>query len=138
MRENQNSKLSTKEWMGKYLYSDLHEYFFFDFSIILYEWLAQLTYWKTNFQGDEKTCWTPELIQQLQEVDNRASRIIEVCLDKILEGYITKFTINIVKSYGSGKREFFEGTKGRLLLYLQLWIKMLICEKGGLKMNSNE
>ena len=78
------------------------------------------------------------MIQQLQEVENRASRAIEMWLDIILEGYITEFVVNIVKSYSDAEREFFKGPRGRFLLSLQLSIKMLICEKGILNMNSDE
>ena len=107
--ENKNPRVTTKEWLGRYLYFYLLEYFFIEFPIILYEWLAQLTYQKMNFQRGEPTFWTPELIQQLQEVDNRASRVFEVWLDNILEGYITQFTVGTIKSYSDMKREFFKG-----------------------------
>ena len=59
-------------------------------------------------------------------------------LDSILEGYIAKFVVDTVKSYSDVEREFFQGPRGRFLLSLQLWIKMLICEKGILKMNFDE
>ena len=111
------------------MYSDLHESFFSKFPIILYEWLTQLTYKKTNFQGGKPTGWTLELIQQLQEVYNKASRVVEVWLDNILEGYITKFMIDTIKSYSDAKREFFKGPIGRFLLSLQISIKMLIYKK---------
>ena len=124
-----------QKWLERHLYSDLHEYFFSEFSIILYEWLAILTYRKTNFQGGEPTGWTPELIQQLQEVDNKASRVVEFWLDTILEGYITEFTVDIIKYYSEAESEFFNGPRGRFLLSLQFSIKMIICEKGILKMN---
>ena len=67
-----------KEWMGRHIYSDIHEYFFVKFLIILYEWLVHLTYRKTNFQGGKPTCWTLDLIQELKEVDNKVSRVVEV------------------------------------------------------------
>ena len=71
-------------------------------------------------------------------VDNIASRDVEVWIDNILEGYITEFTVNIINSYSDAGREFFKGPRGRFLLSLKLWIKMLICKKGILKMKSNE
>ena len=66
------------------------------------------------------------------------SRAIEVWLNNILERLITKFVVNAVKSYSDAERDFFKGPRGRFLLSLQLWIKMFICEKGILKMNSDE
>ena len=59
-------------------------------------------------------------------------------LDNILDGYITEFVVKTVKLYSDVEREFFKGPRGRFLLSLQLWIKMFICEKYILKMNSNE
>ena len=78
------------------------------------------------------------MIQKFQEVHNRASRAIEFWIENILEGYITEFMVNIVKYYSDAKRDFFKGPRGRFLLSFQLSIKMLICEKGILKMNSDE
>ena len=79
--------------------------------------------------------WTPELIRELQEVNNKASRVVEVWIDSTLEGYITEFAVDTTKSYSEAEREFFNRPSGRFLLSLQLSIKMLICEKGILKMH---
>ena len=62
----------------------------------------------------------------------------EVSLDNVFEGYIIDFVVDIVKSYSDIEMEFFQGPRGRFLLSLQLWIMILICEKGILKMNSDE
>ena len=43
------------------------------------------------------------MIQQLKEIDNRASRAFEVWLENILEGYITEFAVDRVKSYNDVK-----------------------------------
>ena len=59
-------------------------------------------------------------------------------IENILEGYITEFVFDTVKSYIDAERELFKGTRGIFLLSLQLWIKMLICEKRILNMNSGE
>ena len=117
------------------LQRSLHEYFFNEFPIILYEWIARLTYKKTNFQGGEPTSWTPKLIQEMQGTDNKASHTIEVWLDSILEGYITEFAVDTNKYYSEVEREFFNRPIGRLLRLLQLSIKILVCKKGILKMH---
>ena len=64
---------------------------------------------KKKFQGGELTSWTLELIQELQETDNKASRSVEVWLDSILEGYITEFAVDTNKSFSEAEREFFNG-----------------------------
>ena len=116
--ENQNPGLTTDKWLAIYIHDGPHEYFFSEFLIILYKWLVRFTYKKTNFQGGEPTSWTPELIQELQETDNKASRAIEVWMDSILEGYTTKFANSIAKSYNEAEREFFNEPRGRFLLSL--------------------
>ena len=123
------------KWLEKYIHDGPHEFFFSKFPIILYKCLARFTYRKKNFQGGESTSWTPELIQELQETNNKASQVFEAWLDNILEGYITEFAVETNKSFSEAEREFFNGSRGRLLLSLQLSIKQLVCEKGILKMD---
>ena len=89
----------------------------------------------TNFQGGEPTFWTLELIQEIQETEKKESWAIEFLLDSILEGYITEFVVDTTTSYNEAEREFFNGPRGRFLLSLQLSIKMIVDEKGILKMH---
>ena len=58
-------------------------------------------------------------------------------LDSILEIYINEFVVDTAKFYNESEREFFNGPRGRFLLSLQLSIKMLVCEKGILKITSS-
>ena len=58
-----------------------------------------MTYQNKKFQGGELTCLTPEMIQQLQEVDNKVPRDIKAWIDKILEEYmITEFSVDIASN----------------------------------------
>ena len=91
--------------------------------------MAKFSRKKINFQGGESTSWTPELIQELQETNDRELWAVEVWLDSILEGYITEFAVDTKNSFIEAKREFFSGPRGRFLLSLQLSIKQLVCEK---------
>ena len=52
-----------------------------------------------------------------------------------MEGYIIEFVVNTTKSYSEEEREFFNGPRGRFMFSFQLYIKMLIYEKGILKMH---
>ena len=47
---------------------------------------------------------------------------------------MTEFTIDTLKEYSKVKRIFFKGYHGKYLNSLNLWIKMLLCEKGVLKL----
>ena len=105
--KNHNLKLSTGNWLDRFIHDGPHEWFFCEFPVILYEWLAKFTSKKKNFQGGEPTSQTPDLIQEIQETDNKASRAVEVWLDSILEGYITKFAVDTNKSFSEAERELF-------------------------------
>ena len=50
-----NRELMTDKWLENYIHDDPHEYFFCEFPIILFKWLEQFTYKKTNFQGGDPT-----------------------------------------------------------------------------------
>lgn len=41
-RENRNPRLSVKDWLQRYLFTDLHESFFATFPSELYAWLSRL------------------------------------------------------------------------------------------------
>ena len=69
-----------------YIHDGPREWFFCEFPVLLQEWLAKFTKKKIKFQGGEPTSWTPELIQELQETNNKALQEVVAWLDSILEG----------------------------------------------------
>lgn len=77
------------------------------------------------------------MIQQLKGINNPISHAVDFWYDSILEGYVTEFAVNTVKSYNATKREFFKGPRGKYLNSLKLWTKMLLCEKGVVRMESD-
>ena len=136
--ENKNLKLSTGHQMDRYIHNGPHKWFFCEFPVLLHEWSENFAKWKTKFEGREPTSWTPELIQELHETSNKASREVEVWLDSILEGYIIEFAVDTNKYFSEEERDFFSGPRGILLLSLQLLIKKLVYEKGILKMDQEQ
>ena len=52
----------------------------------------------------------------------------------LLEGFVTEFAVDTLKAYSKVERIFFKGYHGKYLNPLNLWIKMLLCEKGVLKL----
>ena len=46
---------------------------------------------------------------------NPISRAVDLWVDSILEGYITKFVVNTIMSYGEAKRNFFPRTTRKIL-----------------------
>ena len=74
--------------------------FFSEFPIVLYEWLAQLTFQKKYFHGGKLNQWTTKIIiHHLGKVNNKSSRFVDVCIDNILEGYIIDFVVDTIKYY---------------------------------------
>ena len=64
---------------------------------------------------------------------------IDFWVDIILGGYITKIiAVDTIKSYSETKRYFLQGLRGQYLKSLKLWIKTMVCEKGILRMESDE
>ena len=81
--------------------------------------------------------WTPEAIEVLKKVDNSISRVVDYWIARILEGFVTEFVIDQVKSYSEVERHFFRGPRGKFLISLSLWIKMPLCDHGILMLRSD-
>ena len=99
--------------VGKVCLLGIHEIFFSEFPVVLYEWLARLVTQNTNCQGGEPKEWTPQLIQRLESVSNYISKDVNFWVDKILGGYITEIVVDTINSYSEAERELFQGHRGR-------------------------
>ena len=108
--------LSTENWVDEYIYLDIHEVFFIEFPIILYEWLTRLVTRQTNFQRREAVEWSDQLVHEVTSVSNIISRVVDVLVDSILQGYITEFAVDTITSYSEAERNFFQGPRRRYLL----------------------
>lgn len=119
-----------------YLFTNLHEIFFCEFPIIFYEWLSRITKKNNCFKKDQPTIWNLILINRPKSISNPIFREIDYWFDNILGGYITEFDVDTIKSYSEVERDFFRGPGGKFLNSLKLWTKMLLCEKGVLRIES--
>ena len=106
-----------------------------EFPIILNEWLSNLATRHTNFQRRGVADWTNQLTQEVVQVSNLISIAVDFCIDSILEEYVTKFIVEAITSYSEAERPFFQGPWGRYLMSINLWIKMLLYEKGILQLS---
>ena len=97
--ESKGSWLNPTKWLSRYLYTDIHEIFFSEFSIVLQEWLQKLATQEINFQGREPIEWNPQLNRCLKSVSNLMSSDVDIWVDSILQGYITKFVFDTINSY---------------------------------------
>lgn len=80
--------------------------------------------------------WTLEAILRLEKIDNPISRAVDFLLNSLLEGFITELVVDILKDYNKAERVFFKGYHSKYLNSLNLWIKILLCEKGLLRLDS--
>ena len=136
-KENRNPRVSTEAWLDKYIFTDEHEIFFASLLGELHEWLSKLAETKCYTQSDKPVEWTPESNEVLKKVYNSISRAVDYWITRILEGFVTEFTIDQLKSYSEAKRHFFKGPRGKFLNSLSLWIKMLLCDHGILMLRSD-
>ena len=98
-KENINPRLSTEDWLQRYIFTDLHEIFFATFPFELHAWLSRLAKNKTSTRSNKPAEWTPEAIQRLKRTDNPISREVDFWLNSLLEGFVTKFAIDTLKAY---------------------------------------
>ena len=80
--------------------------------------------------------WTPKEIHRLERTDNAISHIVDYWMNSLLEGVVTEFAVNTLKAYNEVERYFFKGYRGKYLKSLSLCIKMLLCQKGKLRIDA--
>ena len=127
-RENRNPRLSVEDWLQRYLFTDMHESFFATLPNELHAWFSILVENDTFRRRLRPTEWTQEVIQRLEQIDNPISHL--------LDGFVTKIAVDTLKDYNKVERYFFKGYQGKYLKTLSLSIKMLLCEKGKLRMDA--
>ena len=74
----------------------------------------------------------------MKSVDNPISRAVDFWLASLLEGFITEFAVDQRKSFSEEERYFFKGYHGKYLNSLNLFLKMLLYEKGELDTSLDE
>ena len=53
--------------------------------------------------------WSAHLVYEITSVSNPISRDIDFWVDSILQGYITKFAVEMITSYSEVEINFFQG-----------------------------
>jgi hypothetical protein len=86
-KENKNPQMSDKQWMQRYVFTDLHEIFFDEFPKILTKWLERLVEKTRRFGATTPKNWTTELVRQLNSVSNPTTQAIDFWLDSVLGDY---------------------------------------------------
>ena len=70
-------------------------------------------------------------------MNNKFTRVVDFWLDSIVSGFITKFAVEIVKSYSATEKEFLCRPRGRYIRLLYTSIKILLYNKGVMTMESD-
>ena len=97
--QNKNPNLSTEDWLGRYILTDIHEIFFGGIHRDLYEWLARLEDTQFEIRSRPPMVWMSALVKKVKRVDNTVSRAADHWFDRTIGGYITEFSIDKIKSY---------------------------------------
>ena len=134
--ENKNNILSIEDWLQRYLFIDLHKIFFTTFPSELHAWLLRLAERETSTHSDRPMEWTLEVIQRLEPTNKSISCVVDFWLNNLLEGFVTEFAVDTLKAYIKAERYFFKGYCGKYLNSLSLWIKIMLCEKGILRLDA--
>jgi hypothetical protein len=92
------------------MFIDLHKVFFCDFPQLLHEWILRLMdnhamNWIRQLE------WTPVQIEQLQQVNNKFTRVVEFWLDNIVVGFIIELEVDTMKLYSVAENFFYEDLK---------------------------
>jgi hypothetical protein len=127
-KDNINPKLTPCKYLDKYVFSDLHEVFFYDFPHVLQEWILRL---KDNHPTNRirKLKWNLVEIVQLQQVNNKFTCIVDFWLDSIVAGFIIEFAVDTTKSYNAAEQDFLTGPICRYIKSLYTSIKILLYNK---------
>jgi hypothetical protein len=74
---------------------------------------------------------------QLQQVNNKFMRAVDLWLDNIVAGFITKFVVDTAESYNTAEQYFLKGPRGRYIRSLYTSIKILLCNNDIMTMESD-
>ena len=75
---------------------------------MLQEWILSL---KENHPTNRirQLEWNSMEIAQLQQVDNKFTHVVDLCLDNIVVGFIIEFAVDTTKYYSVEEKEFLKG-----------------------------
>jgi hypothetical protein len=76
-KENKNPHMGDKQWMERYAYRELHEFFFDEFLIIVTEWLEILVKNNGSYQTTMSRNWNLDLVRKFFFVSNPTNHAID-------------------------------------------------------------
>jgi len=124
------------QYIQIYVFIDLHEAYFCFFPKLLQEWLLRFKYTHTT-NRIMPVVWTIENITQLERVNNKFMCAVDLWLDNITAGFITKFAVDTAKSYTIAEQYLLRGPRGRYIMSLYTSIKIVLHDKCVMTMESD-
>jgi hypothetical protein len=76
--QNKNPSISTEYWLGRYIFTDIHEILFGGVHKELYEWLARLENTQFEIRSRPPMVWTVALIKKVKRVNSDVSRVVDL------------------------------------------------------------
>jgi len=89
MQENENLRLMKELWLDRYLYIEIHEIYFYSFSIELYEWIAKLADGQGRWTLESPIVWTFELVRRLEAFEDKIVLVVNHWLGHVIGGLVT-------------------------------------------------
>jgi hypothetical protein len=72
--QNKNHNISTEDWLGRYIFTDIHEILFGGIHKELYEWMDRLVDTQFEIISKPHVVWMSALIKKVKRVDNTMAR----------------------------------------------------------------
>ena len=69
----------------------------------LYEWITKLVDSLGRWKLEGPIVWTLDLVQRLEASENKNTRAINHWLDRIIGGFVIKFTVDTSVSYNEAE-----------------------------------
>ena len=102
-KENKDPRLSSDDFLQRYVFTDIHEIFFGSIHIELHQWLSRLTERRTNFQECHFPDWNPTRVNILKRVNNDISHVVDFWTTQTLDAFVTEFAIDTSTSFSEAE-----------------------------------
>lgn len=103
----------------------------------MFEWLERKIAIRTIRNLDELVIWTKDKVNKLKNVKNHWSRAVDFWYMRIIEGFIVEFVVELFVSFNEAERKFLQGLHGKYIDSISLWIKLMLCKKGVISIESD-
>jgi hypothetical protein len=97
--ETQGLKVYIMRWKDRYIYTNMHGIFFFEFPYLLYEWLKRKIDTNTSLRPLELVVSDQAIVYRLKSLDKKWNQSIELWFSWVKEGYIIEFVLEYIDPF---------------------------------------